>query len=168
MYDVVGRIWSFIFGALALFLGTTMVYAQKQDVVVQNYVDSVVEEFVDTSRATGKITENNYETFIEGLDATQNVYDVNIIHYEEKLTPSTESEYETTYEAHDKADVIEGIYSDDGKGYQMSTGDFIRVSVKNTSPTLGRKLMGLFLGNGSEGGQIISTYGGYVGNESQQ
>ena len=165
--DLVGRIWGFIFGALALFLGMTTIYALKQDSNVQSYVDNAVENFVDTSRAPGKITKNNYEMFIESLDATKNVYEINIQHYEEKMSPTTVGEYEITYDAHDKADVIEGIYADDSTGYQMSTGDFIRVSVRNTSPTLGRKLMGLFLGNGSDGGQIISSYGGYIGNESQ-
>lgn len=176
MYDIVGRIWAILFGMMVLFMGTTTIYAQKQDTVVQNYVDNAVEEFVDTARASGCITQDNYETFIEKLDATKNVYDVSIIHYEEQMTPTKDADgnntYETTYEAHDRQDIIHNLYSGSAANetqssrYDMKTGDFLRVSVENTSPTLGRQLMGMFTGGGAEGGQIMASYGGYVGNES--
>lgn len=173
MYDIVGRIWAILFGTMVLFIGTTTIYAQKQDTVVQNYVDAATSEFVDTARASGCITQNNYETFIEKLDATKNVYDVNIIHYEEQMAPvSGEATYETTFEAHDRQDIVHELYTADAANtnqsprYNMKTGDFLRVSVENTSPTLGRQLMGMFTGGGATGGQIMSSYGGYVGNES--
>lgn len=173
MYDIVGKVWSFLFAIFIIFTGSTMLYAQKQDVVVQNYVDSAVEEFVDTSRARGYISQNTYEEFINKLDATQNVYTVNITHYSDRQTPVTrdgEKDYESYYEAYTQEDILTTIYdsntSESSARYDMKTGDFLRVEVKNASPTLGRRLLGLFTGGASEGGQIVSSYGGYVGNES--
>lgn len=173
MYDIVGKVWAFLFAIFIIFTGSTMLYAQKQDVVVQNYVDSAVEEFVDTSRARGYVSQNNYEEFISKLDATQTVYDVQITHYSERQTPVTrgdKKDYESYYEAYTQEDILSTIYdsteTESTARYDMKTGDFIRVEVKNTTPTIGRQLLGMFTGNGSEAGQIVSSYGGYVGNEN--
>lgn len=173
MYDIVGKVWAFLFAIFIFFTGSTMLYAQKQDTVVQNYVDSAVEEFVDTSRARGYISQNTYEEFINKLDVTKNVYDVNITHYSERQTPVAregKKDYESYYEAYTQDDILSTIYDQSASNstarYDMKTGDFLRVEVKNTSPTLGRRLLGMFTGNSSEGGQIVSSYGGYVGNEN--
>lgn len=169
MYDIVGKIWAFIFGVMILFLGTITIYAQKQDTVIQNYVDSAVEEFVDVSRASGQISTPQYEAFIQKLDNTGTVYDINIIHYKEKTAPVAEQDdYQTYYETYDRMDILNYLkaHDEDEKPYQMNVGDFLRVTVKNSKPTLGRKMMGFFLGRPSdEGGQIISSYGGYIGND---
>ena len=45
----------------------------------------------------------------------------------------------------------------------MNKGDFLRVELKNTNPTMARKLMGLFYGGSKENGQIRASYGGYIG-----
>lgn len=166
MYDIAGKVWSFLFGIFIIFIGGITLYAQKQDVVVQNYVDAAVVEFVDVSRATGYVSKSNYQAFIAKLDATGNVYNVEITHYSLKSAPSSDKVgYTSYYEATTKADIVNILNSGDGT-YAMKTGDFLRVSVKNINPTLGRRLLGLLVGSTSEGGQIISSYGGYVGNES--
>lgn len=171
MYDIVGKIWAFIFGSIVIFLGTITLFAQKQDTVIQNYVDSAAEEFVDVARATGNITQSGYEKLVAQLDATGNVYEIRVIHYEERVTPvhkeggeADDFDYEIGYEARTKDDILNIIYNGGGK-YRMKTGDFLRVSIKNVAPTLGRRLAGLFIGPSDEGGQIIASYGGYVGNE---
>lgn len=173
MYDIAGKVWAFLFAIFIIFTGSTMLYAQKQDTIVQSYVDSAVEEFVDTSRARGYVAQNTYEEFISKLDATQNVYDVNMTHYSERQAPVTKGDtkdYESYYEAYTQDDILSTIYdqatTESTARYDMKTGDFLRVEVKNTSPTLGRRLLGMFTGNSSEGGQIVSSYGGYVGNEN--
>ena len=169
MYDILGKFWAFVFGVMVLFVGTVTLFAQKQDTIVQNYVDSATEEFVDISRATGQISREQYEQMIRKLDATGNVYDVEITHYKEKTAPvSGTSDYQTYYDAYDKTEILDTIYTkaDQNRVYQMNTGDFLRVEVENTSTTLGRKLLGFFIGRPTtEGGQIYSSYGGYVGND---
>lgn len=164
MYDIVGKVWAFLFGIFIIFIGGITLYAQKQDVVVQNYVDAATVEFVDVSRAIGYVSKSNYQAYIAKLDATGNVYDIEITHYSLKSAPSSDDTgYTAYYESTTKSEIVEELNAD-GK-YSMKTGDFLRISAKNISPTLGRRLLGLLVGSTTQGGQINSSYGGYVGNE---
>jgi hypothetical protein len=168
MFDIVGKAWAFIFGTMIIFLGTLTLFSQRSDMISQNYVDSAVEEFVDVSRATGTITRSQYEQFIQKLDHTQNVYDIEIEHYKEKTAPTdTVYDYQTYYDTHSREEIMDAIYDEHtGYTYHMNTGDFIRVTVENSSPTLGRKFLGFLIGRPTtQGGQIYSARGGYVGND---
>lgn len=167
MYDIIGKVWAFLFGIMLLFVGSVTLYAEKQDVAVQNYVNAAVTEFVDVSRASGEITDEQYRTFIGKLDATGNLYDVKMIHYREKTTAAADysDNYQTYYESYNEKEILDSMDRNDGK-YQLHNGDFLRVEVKNFHPTLGRKLMGFFLMRPTtDGGQIFANYGGYIGND---
>lgn len=166
MLDIVGKTWAFIFGTLVIFIGTLMLFAQKQDIITQNYVDTVTQEFVDTSRATGTITKAQYQKFVTELDATKNIYSIEMYHYKEKTAPSSDSEssYQSYYDTSSRDRILNTIY--DGSGtYIMNNGDFMKVTVTNTKPTFATQLLGIFIGRPtSKGGQIYSSRGGYVGN----
>lgn len=171
MIDIVGKIWGLIFGTIFLFLGPITLYAQKQDVIVQNYVDSAVHEFVDISRSTGTVTWSQYDALVKKLDNTGNIYDVQIIHYKMRTTPKATSTGTTTtltyqdyYDAYNKNEILDGMDAN-GK-YYMSYNDYFKVTIENTNTTLGRRLLGVFMMRPtSEGGQIFSSFGGKVGND---
>lgn len=168
MFDIVGKAWAFMFGTLIIFLGTLTLFAQKQDTMVQNYVNSSVNEFVDVSRATGTITRSQYEEFIQKLDNTKNTYNIQIEHYKEKTAPTeNEYDYQVYYDTHTREEILNALYDKTTDyRYKMSNGDFLRVTVENSNPTLGRKLLGIMTGRPtSAGGQIYSSTGGYIGND---
>lgn len=170
MYDVVGKVAAFIAASLVFFVLTTTLYAQKQDNIVQDHVTDAVHEFVDTARTSGYITKTSYDTLINRLDATQNIYKIELTHYAVKTNyvSSGSSSFQDNYEAHNKTDILRALESQNGlttssPRYMMNKGDYIRIEVVNMHPTLSRKLMGIFLMGSKEGGQIRSQYGGYIG-----
>ena len=170
MYDVVGKIAAFLLASIIFFFGTTTLYAQKQDTIVQNYVEAAVEEFVDTARTSGYISQSAYNNLVARLDATKNVYEVSIIHSEAKtnFVNSGETTFEDNFEAHTKQEILSRLDEQSGLSgaspkYVMKNGDFIRVEVVNNSPTLARKMFGMFIGATRNGGQIRCSYGGYIG-----
>lgn len=164
MTDAVGRVWDIILAVILMFFAPILLFSLKQDVTVQSYVDDAVHEFIDVSRAQGEITEAAYDRLIARLDATGNVYDIELLHYAAKQYPDGNGNYKTGYDAETTQAIVNDIYSD---GYEMQTGDYIRCTIENISPTLSRRLMSLSFRSTTAGGQIYTTYGGYVGNDTQ-
>ena len=179
MDDLVGKIWFTIIGVFFVFTIPVMLFTMKQDVTIQNYVDNVAHEFVDTSRAKGYIDQLAYDNLIARLDSTGNVYDIEVTHYVEKDYPvysgdgTTVENYESGYEVKTTTEIINDIYGyvdedgteHEGGRHKMYDGDRLKIQIKNQSPTVGRRMMSLvFMGN-TDGGQIFTSYGGYVGNE---
>ena len=170
MYDVVGKVAAFIAASLVFFVLTTTLYAQKQDVIVQDHVEDAVHEFIDTARTSGYITKNSYDTLITKLDATQNIYKIELTHYAVKTNyvSSGSSSFQDNYEAHNKTDILKALESQNGMStssprYLLNKGDYLRMEVVNVNPTLSRKLMGIFIMGTNDGGQIRAQYGGYIG-----
>lgn len=171
MYDIVGKIWGAFFGIFIMFFGCLTLFALKQDTVIQNVVDNAATTFVDVSRVNGCITLEQYSEFVNTLDSTKNVYDVKILHYKENVSiPDSEEDYRVYYDTIPTKEILDVIANNTGeKTYMLRPGDFLRVEVKNKYPTLGRKLLGMIIGfPNSEGGQILASYGGYIGNDHQQ
>ena len=181
--DIFGRVWAVILAVMVMFITPVAIFAQKQDVTVQNYVDDAAHEFIDISRSTGYIAESSYDRLINRLDNTGNVYDIKLTHYKERQYPVFESgevvDYDTGYDIETTDTVLGIIYGtyEDEEGnaihgenaehrYSMSSGDYIKIEIKNTNPTLGRRFMSLLFMRPAEGGQIFTSYGGYVGNEA--
>ena len=183
MYDVIGKATSIILGLLVIILGSTTIYATKMDTQLQNHVSYYTQDFVNTSRATGMIEKQQYEKFIKELDSTGQAYRVEILHYKEKTAPvkvqrdlngdgvmETTTEYKVYYDTFNKEEILNTIATRDANNltsdYAMNVGDFIKVTVVNMKPTLGRKLLGFFTGRPTtQGGQIRASYGGYIGND---
>lgn len=165
MTEAVGRIWDIVLAVVLMFFVPIMLFAIKQDSTIQNYVDDAVHEFVDVARSQGEITESNYDRLIARLDATGNVYDIEMLYYEAKQYPDGNGNYKTGYDAETTNTIISDIYT--YQSFAMSTGDYLRITVQNSTPTLGRKLMTLGFNATTDGGQIYTTYGGYVGNDLQ-
>ncbi len=148
-----------------MFFVPIMLFAIKQDTTVQNYVDDAVHEFIDVSRSQGEISESSYDRLIARLDATGNTYNISLLCYEEKQYPTDDGNYKTGYDVETTDEIISQVYQNGS--FVMGTGDYIRITVQNSTPTLGRKLMSLAFRATNKGGQIYTTYGGYVGNDLQ-
>ncbi len=177
MYDVLGKATAIIMGLFIIILGSTTVYATKMDTQLQNHISYYTQDFVNTSRATGKIEKQQYDKFIKSLDSTGQAYKVEILHYKEKTAPvkvkrdgKVLTEYKVYYDTFNKEEILNTISTRDAASlspdYSMNVGDFIKVTVVNTKPTLGRKLLGFFTGRPTtQGGQLRASYGGYIGND---
>lgn len=174
MNDIVGRIWAMVFGIMIMFVGSLTLFSLKQDMISQNIVNTATQEFVDISRQTGTVTKSQYQNFISKLDSTKNIYTVKMQHFKQKTAvvgtdgaPQDRGDsFETYFMTYTQDEILDSIDANADSKYYMSPGDFFKVTVTNTTPTLGRRLLGVFIFRPTNtGGQIYSSYGGKVGND---
>ena len=120
-------------------------------------VQTATSEFVDNSRAVGKITLAEYADFISTIDATGDSYDVELevkvldenVGKKSEWTQGTvigENVYYSVY----TSQIVEALEKDGV--YLMSEGDILSVTVKNTSKTSSR----------TEGNNIVAQHSGIV------
>ena len=64
--------------AILMFVFPLMTMSDRTDDVAQLTVETATTEFVDNIRTTGKITPDNYNSFVQSITSTGNTYDVQI------------------------------------------------------------------------------------------
>ena len=64
--------------AVLMFVFPLMTMADRTDDVSQLAIKTATTEFVDKARTTGKITQANYDSFIQTITSTGNTYDVEL------------------------------------------------------------------------------------------
>ena len=127
--------------------------ADRNDNVVQENVELIVEEFVTTVRNTGKLTRAQYQNLVNELDATGNTYDIEIEvqHLDENPGKKTaqanytkigENVYYTMY----TSQILDQLNPSSGvtKTLALKEGDIFSTSVKNTNTTLSQQLKNFF------------------------
>ena len=72
MGDTLITIVAIFLAAILMFIFPLMSISDRNDDVAQLSVQTKTVEFVDNIRSTGKITQDNYDAFIQSLDATGN------------------------------------------------------------------------------------------------
>lgn len=142
--------------AILMFVFPLMTISDRTDDVSQLAVKTATTEFVDTARTTGKITEANYDKFLETITSTGNTYDVELevevrdtnlgkktsmvqadkIGENAAYTVYT-SQIMDEWEKQKKAGNKEGIY-------YCKEGDLISARVKNTNQTISQQLKNFF------------------------
>lgn len=145
--EPLSKVFAVCLTIIALFIAPINIQAQLQDNTLQSTVYAMTDDFVEQVRAQGKITQDMYLEFIQRLDATNLLYDVEITHSHSTVVPVYDSTGATiatktvdniTY----TQDILTSVYETEGV-YLMSKGDMISVSVTNREPTLGQRLRGL-------------------------
>ncbi len=172
MSDTLITIIAIGLAAILLFVFPLVTMADRADDVSQLAVQSSTTEFVDTIRTTGKITEANYDEFIQDITSTGNLYNVEM---EVKVKDENLGKKVSQAEA-DK--IGENIYYSEyttqieeeiekNGEYICKQGDIVSVNVHNVSDTIGEQLQNFFYtltGNDSytisaQHAAIVSTNG---------
>ena len=157
--------------AILMFVFPLMSISVRNDDIAQLGVQTATVEFVDKIRTTGKITEDNYNSFIQTLAATGNSYDVDM---EVKVLDENPGK-KTTWAVTDKIgeniyysvynSQIESALIDDNGGnkYVLKEGDIVSVNVKNTNKTISEMLRNFFYTiSGSDTYQVYAQHTGIV------
>ena len=76
MSDTLITVVAIILVAGLIFVVPLMTMADRVDTTSQAEVESIVTDFVEEIRTTGKITKENYNKFLENLSATGYIFDV--------------------------------------------------------------------------------------------
>lgn len=157
--------------AILMFVFPLMSISERNDDIAQLGVQTATVEFVDNIRTTGKITEDNYNSFIQTLNATGNTYDVEM---EVKVLDENPGK-KTTWAVKDKigeniyysvynSQIEEALHSS-SKKYPLKEGDIVSVSVKNTNTTISQMLRNFFYTiSGSDTYQVAAQHSGMVQN----
>ncbi len=168
MSDTLVTIIAILLAAVLMFIFPLLSVSERSDDISQLSVASATAEFVDNSRAIGKITMDNYSTLISKINATGNSYDVELevkvldenIGKKSAWTQGTvigENVYYSVY----TSQIVERLKE---KGvYTMKEGDIISASVKNTNKTLSQTIRGVFYSvSGSDVYSIAAQHSGIV------
>ena len=168
MGDSLGTIIAIAVAAILMFVFPVMTMADRTDDVSQLTVQTETTEFVDEIRTTGKITPQRYEQFVEAINSTGNLYDIEIEIKVLDDNPGKKSVQvqrdklgENYYYEVFNSQVMEKI--DANESYLLKEGDIVAVKVKNTSQTLSQQFKNFFytvIGNDTY--TIAADHGGIV------
>lgn len=167
MGDYLITIVTIILAAILLFVFPMITLADRTDDISQVAVQTATVEFVDNVRATGKLTQDNYDDFIQAITATGNNYteDLELKRLDEnpsKKSANTnkqvigENTFYSIYTAQIKDELKSGtIY--------LKQGDFFSAGVVNNNQTLAEVLKNFFYQlTGNSGHTITAKHSGVV------
>ena len=172
MSDTLITMIAILLAAILMFIFPLLSISERSDDISQLSVQAATTEFVDNSRAIGKITMDNYEKLLATIQATGNSYDVEMevkvldenVGKKSAWTQGTvigENVYYSVY----TSQIIDTIKDEKNtKGvYQMKEGDIFSVSVKNTNKTMSQTIRGVFYSiSGGDVYSIAAQHSGVV------
>lgn len=138
--------------------------ASQNDEITESSIKAIVQEFVNKEAMKGKVTLEDYDAFIQELNATGNTFEVGMEIQVMGDNPGVKgsagtilntvgenirhSVYTTT--------ILEKLESS-GNQYLLKKGDYFIVSVKNTNITIGKQLQSFFYQVMGKESSIVDT-----------
>ncbi|WP_455717365.1 hypothetical protein [Anaerosporobacter sp.] len=178
------KIVGILIAVVLMFLCPIQYTAQKQDILMQQYVTTETSYFIDSVRNLGYVTKQMYEEYMRKIDLGNNLYDVELTHYHvvyyKEEGEQVDADYnETSYYVGEKEetyrrymcyytpDILEQLYTKESEySYLMSQDDYLTIKVKQKNNTLGKRLQELFLGTDYTDGNYVTIYGGLIRDEA--
>lgn len=135
-----------VVAATLIFVVPLMTMADKIDATAQTQVETLVSDFVEEIRTTGKITQDKYDKFLENLLATGYTFDVemearNIGENPGKKTSQTAKDRigENVYYTEYTSQIEEWLKTHNGVK-ELKTGSMVTVTVRNTDLTFAQQM----------------------------
>lgn len=151
MSDTVMTITGIVIAVLIMFMIPVIAIAGQHDEIAQTTVETVVADFVSTVSEQGKITEFDYEKLVEKLNATGNVYDVQIEVQLKDDNPERKSVTSTSDSKVKGDNVSYSVYSNnitnkiiEEKEYKLKKDDYVLVTATNVNVTIGSQFKNFF------------------------
>ena len=171
MSDTLITIVAILLAAILMFVFPLMSVAERSDDMSALSVQTATTEFVDNERAVGKITMANYQKLVTTISSTGNTFDIEMevkildenVGKKSAWTTGTvigENIYYSVY----TAQILEVLMDENGtSSYNMSEGDILSVSVKNTNKTMAQTIRSAFYSiSGNDTYQISAQHSGIV------
>lgn len=165
MSDTLITVIAIFLAAIVMFVFPVMYIAKSNETISQSNVQALTNDFVNTARTTAKITKEDYDAFIQKLNATGNKFDVEmevqVLDENPKKVNSTtigENLYYSVY----TNDIESELSKENSIGYKLNEGDVVRVTVKNTNKTMYQMFMTAFMGTNSDTAAVEATSTGVV------
>ena len=168
MGDSIITIVAIFLAAILMFIFPLMSLSERSDDIAQLSVQTTTAEFVDNIRATGKLTLDDYDKFLNTLTATGNSFDVDIQIQKLDENPGVK----VTQGQKDKIgeNIYYSVYTSQimdelnaNKEIKLKEGYIVSVTVKNTNKTISQLLRNFFYRvSGNDTYQISAQHGGIV------
>ena len=170
MGDSLITIIAIFLAAILMFIFPLMAISERTDDVSQLVVETATTEFVDNVRSTGKLTLNNYDSYVQELAATGNAYEVSMeaqILDENPGVKTTQAETtkigENVYYTMYTSQIEEKLNTSSKNTLNLKEGDIFSVSVKNTNTTIAQILRNFFYRiAGNDTYQVAAQHAGMV------
>lgn len=159
MGDSLTTIVAIFLAAILMFVFPLSAISEMNDQEALAMVQAYTTEFVDQIRAKGKITVEDYDAYIQKLNATGNSYDVNFEVQIADSNPGKKTENQqigdTTYYGVYTTQVVNAL---NGNGqYKLKEGDYVNVSVKNTNTTISQMIKSVLYSVTGDQSYVISA-----------
>ena len=163
-----------VLSAVLIFVFPVMGMANRQDATVKADIQAKVNEFADEVKTTGKLTEDNYNKFLQKIGATGNVYSTEMEFKildenpgKKSLQTATDKIGENVYYSVFTSQIEEEIKNN--KKYLLKDGDIIAITVKNTNLTTAQQLANfIYKTLGNDTYTILASGGGMVTTTAKQ
>ena len=150
MSDTFIIIFTIFLAAILMFVFPLMTLADRNDDVTQLAVQTATTERVDEIRRTGKLTWDQYNSFVSTLAATGNAYDVELrfqILDENPAKKTSQSDGitiigENVYYSVYTTQIVDRL-GREGQ-YLLKEGDIVSITVKNRGQTLAQTLRNVY------------------------
>lgn len=177
MGDTVITIVAIFLAAVLMFVFPLMSISERTDDISQLKVQTATVEFVDNVRTTGKVTQENYDNFVQTISSTGNSYDVEIEIkvLDENPGKKTASANQTKigeniYYSEYTSQVLEKMSKSPKGIIHLKDGDMFYVTVENTNTTISQMLKNFFYSiSGNDTYKVAGQHAGVVmANGSEQ
>lgn len=168
MGDSLITIIAIFLAAILMFVFPLMAMSERTDDVSQLAVQTATTDFVDSIRTTGKLTQADYNKYLETIASTGNSFEVDIEAQildenpgvkttQAEMTKIGENLYYNKYTSQ-----IESELDSNGK-ITLKEGDMVSVTVRNTNQTISQILKNFFYQlTGNQTYQITAQNAGIV------
>ncbi len=168
MGDSLITVIAIFLAAILMFIFPLMSLAERTDDISQLAVQTATTEFVDNVRTTGKLTLEDYDTYLNNISSTGNSFEVEVLIQQLDENPGVKT---TQAEA---TKIGENLYYNmyttqveqqlDSTGrIVLKEGDIITVTARNTNQTISQILRNFFyMISGNDSYQIEGQHTGVV------
>ena len=158
MGDSLITIVAIFLAAILMFVFPLAAISEMNDNEALAMVQSYTTEFVNQIRSKGKITQADYDAYIQKLNATGNSYDVEFEVQIADSNPGKKTENkqigDTTYYGVYTSQVEQQLASG---SYLLKEGDYVNVFVKNTNTTISQMIKSVLYSVTGDQSYVISA-----------
>lgn len=138
--------------AVLIFIFPVITMAERIDTASQTDIETITSEFINEIKITGKLTRERYNKFLQNLNSTGNIYDVNLEFKildenpgKKSLQTTTDKIGENVYYSVYTTQIENQLNIDkEGNVYNLKEGDIVSATVRNTNLTLAQQMKNFF------------------------
>lgn len=175
MGDSLMTVTGIFLAAILMFMVPLMSVSERNDDITQLAVQTTTAEFIEDVASTGVIKKSDYDAYLQKLAATGNTYEVEmeVRKLDENFGKKTVAQSgdligENSYYSVFTSTIEEALDNPSKERYELSKGDIITVSAKNTNLTVAQILRNFFYKvSGNDTYQVAASYTSVVVNNGK-